>query len=128
MDTAAQTPPERGHRLAFTSIALSLVFPLGILCVLVGTSFNYQIQVLIPPHLEDVGIVLTLLGIPSTVSAIASGHAALRRANHPAAKRSLRTVALVAVALSYGSLALVLGAVGLVGWILLFGPRMHLVS
>jgi len=127
METTAQTPPAQGNRLAFISIALSLVFPLGILCFLVGTNFNYHVQVVIPPHLEDVGIVLTLLGIPSTVLAISTAHAALRRASSPPVERSQRTVAFVAVTLSYGSLVVVLGFVGIVVWTLLFVRTFYIV-
>jgi hypothetical protein len=127
MDTTAQTPAAQGNRLAFTSIALALVFPLGVLCFLLGADFNYQVQALIPPHLEDIGIVLMLLGIPSTVWAIATAHAALRRASSPPVERSRRTVAVVAVTLSYGSLAVVLGFVGLVVWTLLFVRTFYIV-
>jgi len=127
MDTAAQTPPTQGNRRAFISIVLSLVFPLGVLCFLLGADFNYQVQAVIPPHLEGIGIVLMLLGIPSTVSAIANAHAALRRANSPPVERSQRTVAVVAITLSYGSLAVVLGFVVLVVWTLLYVPIFHIV-
>jgi hypothetical protein len=127
MATTAQTPPAQGNRLAFISIALSLVFPLGAFCFLLGTDFNSQVQAVIPPHLEDIGILLTLLGIPSTVLAIAMGYAALRRANSPPVKRSRRTVAFIAITLSYGSLAVVLGMVAYIGWILLFVPKFHIV-
>jgi hypothetical protein len=127
MDTTAQTPPAQGNRLAFISIALSLVFPLGVLCVLLGTYPTYQVQAVIPPHVEDIGIVLMLLGIPSTVSAIANAHAALRRASVPAVERSRRTVAVVAITLSYGSLAVVLGFVAFVVWTLLFVRTFYIV-
>jgi hypothetical protein len=127
MDTTAQTPPAQGSRLAFISIALSLVFPLGVLCFLLGTIPNYQVQAVIPPHVEDVGIVLMLLGIPSTVLAIANAHAALRRATSPPVERSRRTVAVLAVTLSYGSLAVVLGFVGMVVWTLLFVRTFYIV-
>ena len=127
MDTTAPTPPAQGNRLAFISIALSLVFPLGVLCFLLGTYPNYQVQAVIPPHVEDIGIVLMLLGIPSTVLAIARAHAALQRASSPSAERSRRTVAVVAVTLSYGSLVVVLGFVGIVVWTLLFVRTFHIV-
>jgi hypothetical protein len=127
MATTAQTPPAQDNRLAFISIVLSLVFPLGVLCFLLGTYPNYQVKAVIPPHIEDIGIVLMLLGIPSTVLAIARAHAALRRASAPPVERSRRTLAVVAVTLSFGSLAVVLGFVGLVVWTLLFVRTFYIV-
>ncbi|MGZ3667643.1 MAG: hypothetical protein ACXVDA_24525 [Ktedonobacterales bacterium] len=110
---AIPEPPARRNLLAFVSVLLSLVFPLGVVVELLAGGFS------------RIGAALVLAGLPATALAIVAGHVALRRSDREPFQQPLRGVARIGLLLGYGTY---LGLAGLVIWVIVHGiPRMHIV-
>lgn len=120
------SPLARRNRLALASLVLSLLCPIGAICAALGSG----IVLVSLPYTEvwyTVGFLLLLAGIPATVAAIVSGHAALRRADRQPFQRPMRGASRAALVLGYGSSVTYLAVFGFAVWVTAHGPRMHLV-
>jgi hypothetical protein len=123
----APHPPARRNLLALASIPLSLVFPLGVICELLGSGVIYQNVVAFTTVWLLVGAALVLAGLPATALALVAGHVALKRADRRPFQQPMRGVARIGLALGYASLVAFLGLAGLVVWVVVHGIHMHLV-
>jgi hypothetical protein len=113
--------------LALVSFLLSLVFPIGLLLVLlVGRGFIATVGPATPLW-YSVGKVLEIVGIPALIAAIVIGHMVLGRANRDSLQPASEVLAMVGLGLGYLSLVLFLGVVGLIIWYLTHPINLHFV-
>lgn len=119
-------PPARRNRLALVSVCLSLVFPIGAICELLGSGVIVQTLVASTPLWSQVGAALVLMGLPATALAIVAGHVALRRADRRPFQQPLRGIARIGLLLGYGSVVAYLGlAVLVMAVVAVHGIRIH---
>ena len=100
--------PARWNILALVSALLALLFPAGLVLLLLGGGI-YQTVDAFTPRVYLLGVVLLVAGMPATLPAIVTGHLALRWAKRRAYERALRGSAILGLALGYGALVLYLG-------------------
>ncbi len=114
------------NRLALVSFLLSLVFPAGVVVLQLAGGVFQPVNDSTPPAFR-VGIALLIASALTVPLALALGHSALDRARRHAYRQPLRGVAMIGLALGYGSIAVFLGGLVAAYWILTH-TRWHIVG
>jgi hypothetical protein len=109
-------PPRQWNHLALVSFLMSLVVPTGfVLAQLAGGIFQPVYSD--TPAAYHVGVTLLIAGVPATLVAIFTGHAALDGARRRAYGWPLRWMAIVGLALGYGAVVGYLSGIALFYWL-----------
>lgn len=118
--------PMGRNQLALASFLLSLVFPVAVILNVLNGGIVQTVDST-TAALRTVGNVLDILGIPTLIAAIVTGHIALRQAKRYPPQQARRGVAITGLVLGYLSLVLFLVAVGLIIWLLIHPIRIHVI-
>jgi hypothetical protein len=118
--------PTPWNRLALVSFLLSLVFPVGVIVLQLAGGVFQPVNASTPPAYH-VGMALLIASALTAPLALVTGHSALDGAKRRAYRQPLRAVAIVSLALGYGSIVAFLGGIVLAYWIVTH-TRWHMVG
>ena len=125
MATSANTPTQ-WNALALASFPLSLVFPVNVIVLQLAGGVFQPVNASTPPAYH-VGMALLIAGALTVPLTLVTGHSALDGARRRAHRQPLRAVAIVSLALGYGSIVAFIGGIVLAYWIVTH-TRWHLVG